>query len=93
MILPDRVFGGMTLEQIAAERNEAPEITLLWLINRAYPDGNLDAAEDVEAVMGTSMREDDVAAILAWPHTSVCSDGALEDGHPRGAGVSDCTVV
>ncbi len=83
---PEPRFVGMTLEQIAAERNEAPEITLLWLINRAYPDGNLDAAEDVEAVMGTSMREDDVAAILAWPHTSVCSDGALEDGHPRGAG-------
>jgi N-acyl-D-amino-acid deacylase len=28
----------------------------------------------------------DVATLLAWPHTNVCSDGLLTGGHPRGAG-------
>jgi len=32
------------------------------------------------------MREDDIAAILAWPETSICSDGSLDGGHPRGYG-------
>jgi N-acyl-D-amino-acid deacylase len=32
------------------------------------------------------MREEDIAALLAWPHTNICSDGSADSGHPRGWG-------
>jgi len=32
------------------------------------------------------MQEADVAALMAWPHINICTDGSLEDRHPRGAG-------
>jgi N-acyl-D-amino-acid deacylase len=32
------------------------------------------------------MTEEDVAALLAWEHTNVCSDGQLDGAHPRGFG-------
>jgi N-acyl-D-amino-acid deacylase len=32
------------------------------------------------------MRDDDVAAFIAWPHANICTDGSLRDRHPRGAG-------
>jgi len=79
-------YVGKNLTQIAAERHSSPEQTLLDLIRLAYPDGNTDVAEERESIMGASMREDDVRAILAWPHTSLCSDGGLDGGHPRGYG-------
>ena len=37
-------------------------------------------------IIGTSMTEADVAALLAWPHSNICTDGSLKDRHPRGAG-------
>jgi N-acyl-D-amino-acid deacylase len=83
---PHPAYVGRTLAQIAAERRESPEQTLLDLIEMAYPGGNTDVEDDREAIMGRSMREDDIAAILAWPHTSLCSDGGLDGGHPRGYG-------
>jgi N-acyl-D-amino-acid deacylase len=38
------------------------------------------------SVNGTSMRDDDVAKFIAWPHSNVCSDGSIGSAHPRGAG-------
>ncbi len=35
--------------------------------------------------MGVSMSEEDIATLVAWPHSNICSDGASE-GHPRGHG-------
>ncbi len=37
-------------------------------------------------VIGTSMHTDDVAKLLSWPFSNVCSDGSLMDRHPRGIG-------
>lgn len=84
--LPEPRFRGMTVAEIAAERKEAPEVTLLWLIKRAYPDGKIYSEFTPDAVMGVSMSEQDVETFINWPHTVICSDGALESGHPRGAG-------
>jgi N-acyl-D-amino-acid deacylase len=52
----------------------------------AYPDGNIDVVEKRESIMGRSMREDDIAAILGWPQTTLCSDGTMDGAHPRGYG-------
>jgi N-acyl-D-amino-acid deacylase len=32
------------------------------------------------------MAERDVARLIAWPHTNICSDGELAGRHPRGYG-------
>jgi N-acyl-D-amino-acid deacylase len=38
-----------------------------------------------ESIMGRSMRDEDIAALLTWPHINLCTDGAYT-GHPRGYG-------
>ena len=37
-------------------------------------------------IIGTSMIEDDMRAILAHPQSLICSDGQLAGKHPRGYG-------
>ena len=37
-------------------------------------------------MLGFAMVEPDIEAIMAWPHSSVCSDGDLAGAHPRGFG-------
>ena len=32
------------------------------------------------------MHSDDVAGLIAWPHSNIASDGGLDGGHPRGFG-------
>ena len=34
----------------------------------------------------SNMQEEDIKALMNWPHSNICSDGALDDMHPRGAG-------
>ena len=41
---------------------------------------------EVESVIATGMDEADVARLLAWQHSNVCSDGMLNGPHPRGFG-------
>lgn len=86
---PEPSYAGRTLASIADERGEEPAVTLLELIQRAEamradPDRDPDA--DVESVIGTSMAEDDIAALFAWEHANLCTDGALFGAHPRGFG-------
>jgi N-acyl-D-amino-acid deacylase len=77
---PEPSLVGKTVAEIAAARGTDPATTLMALVAQSRaPDAD-------EAVMGTSMRADDVAAIIAWPHANICSDGTLQGGHPRGAG-------
>ncbi len=39
-----------------------------------------------DMIICTIMREDDIAAFIAWPHSNIFTDGSLRDRHPRGAG-------
>ncbi len=78
---PDPELVGRTLAQVASARGADPETTLMELIA-----ASLAAGGDNESIIGRSMREEDVAALLAWPHTNVCSDGSGGSGHPRGWG-------
>lgn len=86
---PEPAYAGRTLASIAAERGEEPAVTLLELIQRAEamraaPD--FEPGTRVETVIGTSMDEDDIAAIFAWEHANLCTDGELFGAHPRGFG-------
>ncbi|MBL7806608.1 MAG: serine hydrolase [Saprospiraceae bacterium] len=79
-------YAGKTISEIAAMRQETPAQTLMGLIAEAdaYEAAHPDAT-GIEAILGKSMLEEDVANILAWAHTNICSDGA-NGGHPRGYG-------
>ena len=84
---PHPEYAGKTVGEVARLNNEKPSVTLMRLVDEAekFELNNKDKNIDVETIMGKSMSEKDVANILAWPHTNVCSDGAVY-GHPRGFG-------
>ena len=84
---PNKSYAGKTVSEIAQLRNEKPSQTLMNLIAIAadFEEKNPNFNEGIEAIMGKSMDDNDVANFLAWPHTNICSDGA-SSGHPRGHG-------
>jgi len=82
---PHPSYAGRTLADIAKERSEAPEVTLVALIRDAEAMRR-QGAEEVESVIATSMIESDLDRLLAWPHTNLCTDGELDGRHPRGFG-------
>jgi N-acyl-D-amino-acid deacylase len=77
---PNPAYAGKTLAQVAAIRRTAPAATLLAMIREA------EAMNATASVVATSMSEPDVAALMQWPWTNICSDGALGGSHPRGFG-------
>jgi N-acyl-D-amino-acid deacylase len=83
--LPNPAYVGRTVADIAKERGEAPEVTLVALIRDAQVLRR-QGKEGVESVIATSMIESDLEALLAWPHTNLCTDGELDGRHPRGFG-------
>ncbi len=76
----DPMLVGKTLAQVAQGRNQDPEVVYLDLINTAI------GQDADESIIAKSMAEDDVARFVTWPHSNLCSDGSLNDRHPRGAG-------
>ena len=77
---PDPTLVGKTVAQIATVRGTDPATVLMQLI----AESQIPNAQ--EMVIGTSMRADYVAKLVAWPHSNICSDGMLSDLHPRGSG-------
>lgn len=71
---------GKTLEEIAAIRGENPVQTYRDLIKTALEQ---DAEE---SIICKSMTEEDIAVLLQWPYTNICTDGAFKSLHPRGTG-------
>ncbi len=86
---PDPGLVGKTVAEIATARGTSDEETYLKLIRDAYEgmdeEQMVDLEEPVEMVIGVSMSEADIAVLLAWKHSNICSDG-YGDGHPRGHG-------
>jgi N-acyl-D-amino-acid deacylase len=39
-----------------------------------------------EMIIATSMKDTDIDKLLLWPEMNICTDGGLQDLHPRGAG-------
>jgi len=81
---PEPDYEGRTLEEIATLRGEDPVTAYLSLLDMVYGDGAPDDAD--ESIMARGMDEADVVRLYGWPHTNVCSDGALDGSHPRGFG-------
>jgi N-acyl-D-amino-acid deacylase len=83
---PEPSYVGRTIAEIARLRDADEATTLMALIREARAWSASAGGGAGESVMGTSMHESDIEALLRWPHASVSSDGALRDRHPRGAG-------
>jgi N-acyl-D-amino-acid deacylase len=82
---PEPAWAGRTLASIAAERHEEPAVTLIELLRRAEARRK-EKGDAGEAIIGTSMTEEDFARLLAWHESNICTDGSLDGSHPRGFG-------
>jgi N-acyl-D-amino-acid deacylase len=78
-------YVGKTLVEIAGLRNESPGEAFSQLAQQsiAYEE---KTGQSGDMMIGTSMDEGDLRDLMAWPHTNICTDGGLQDRHPRGAG-------
>ncbi|MET0532734.1 MAG: amidohydrolase family protein, partial [Steroidobacter sp.] len=83
---PDPSIVGSTLAEIAKKRGTPAVETYIQLMKVALDYQVAHPNEEhIESIIGFSMNENDVARLLAWEHTNICSDGAAF-GHPRGHG-------
>lgn len=78
--LPEPAYNGLTLAEIAELRGSDAETTLMDLLKADTEMGG------ESPMIGFAMDEPDIEAIMAWPHTVICTDGGLAGSHPRGFG-------
>ncbi|MBL8269895.1 N-acyl-D-amino-acid deacylase family protein [Steroidobacter sp.] len=81
---PEPALVGKHIGEVAALRKTDPSTTLMALIDEAITFNGGKGGR--ETVIGKSMSEQDIAALLKWPQTNISSDGGMGDAHPRGAG-------
>ena len=84
---PNPDFVGMSIPEIADVLELDPVSTFQELARMAdeWTRENSNG-ERAEMIIATSMNEADIHALMRWEHTNICSDGGLQDLHPRGAG-------
>jgi len=82
---PEPSYAGKTLAEIALLRKSGTARTLIDLIRMAETR-RLGQGDGGESVIGTSMTEEDLERLMAWPHMNLCTDGGLDGEHPRGFG-------
>lgn len=82
---PNPEYVGMTLTDIAATR-EVDTVTAFMQLAQEAAEMEEATGESADAIIGTSMIDDDIRQLLAWPETNVCTDGGLIDLHPRSHG-------
>lgn len=82
---PQPEYVGLKLTEVARLRG-TDEVTAFMELIALSEDWREEHGESGDMIIGTSMREDDIRQLMTWPHTNICSDGSLQDGHPRGAG-------
>ena len=78
---PEPNYVGKTIVEIAKELKTDPITAFMQLAQASQL-----MKERPDMIIGTSMVEEDIRALLLWEHTNVCSDGGLVDLHPRGMG-------
>ncbi len=82
---PRPEYVGKTLVEVAELRGTDPVSAFMELIAESEAM-SAETGEAADMIIGTSMNENDIRALMAWPHSNICTDGSLEDLHPRGAG-------
>ena len=64
-------------------RGSDPVTTFMELIAESQAMEQ-ETGHGADMIIGTSMQEEDIKALMNWPHSNICSDGSLNDMHPRG---------
>jgi N-acyl-D-amino-acid deacylase len=82
---PDTTYVGKTVAEIAETRGTDPVTAYMDLIAESQALQQ-ETGESAESVIGTSMDPGDVARLILWPHSNICTDGELAGRHPRGFG-------
>jgi N-acyl-D-amino-acid deacylase len=82
---PQPEYVGKTLTEIAELRKTDAATAFVQLIDESLAM-EAETGQPSDAMIGTSMIQDDILALLKWPYTNVCTDGGLVDLHPRARG-------
>lgn len=84
---PNPAYEGKSLAQIAKEQGRDPYSQYMEMIRETDPKNRKpEWGDDVEGILGISMREADIRDFYRDPRVMVSSDGQIEGAHPRGAG-------
>lgn len=83
---PEPALVGKTIAQIAKMRGSDGVTTYMQLLRQVEAFEKATGKPAGDMVIGTSMAPADIADLIAWPHTNICSDGELHGLHPRGVG-------
>jgi len=82
---PNPEYVGKTLVEVAELRDSDIVTTFMELIALSQ-SMQQESGEGADMIIGTSMNEEDIRTLISWPHSNICTDGGLDDLHPRGAG-------
>jgi N-acyl-D-amino-acid deacylase len=84
---PNPSYEGKSLAQIAKQQGKDPYVLYMEMIRETDPKNRKpEWGEDVEGILGISMREEDIRDFYRDARVMVSSDGAIDGEHPRGAG-------
>lgn len=82
---PNPDYVNKSVAEIAVLRGVDEVRTTSDLMKEANAWSAANPGKRAESIMGRSMAEADIEALLQWDHINLCTDGALQ-GHPRGFG-------
>lgn len=82
---PNPEFNGMSLKDVAVKLKLTPAQALIELIDR-LDKCDAKGEECGGSIVATSMDEKDIARLMQWEFTNICSDGSSSGRHPRGYG-------
>jgi len=82
---PNPEYNGRSLMDVSKELKLSPAKTLIELIDR-LDKCDAKGEECDGSIVATSMDEKDVAKLMQWQYTNICSDGSSSGRHPRGFG-------
>lgn len=82
---PNPEFNGLTIAQVASILEKDVATTLMDLA-LAADNYRQETGRGGAGIIAKGMDEGDVAGLMLWEHTNICSDGSHGGGHPRGYG-------
>lgn len=82
---PNPELTGLSVAEVARVTARSETETLMDLAQEA-DDYLKENGRSGARIIARGMHETDVAALMQWPSTNICSDGSHELGHPRGYG-------
>lgn len=82
---PNPAYEGLSIADIASQ-NEADPVTTLLTLSKQADDYLRETGRTGSGIIAKGMDERDVAALMRWEYTNICSDGGNDGGHPRGYG-------